>query len=222
MRNLFLAGFLVVTIGVITGSAIADDLFKYNYVELGYGYTTTEVQGSAQKEDDSDSSLPGVQASYAIHDLVAIQASYSPIKATFNGVINGIPVAYKTSGNYLSFGVDLHKSISDTTEIGLDLGHNLEGSSGTMSVAGFPTTIPSSTDVTNSFAIRARIALDQKFRIQASAGRTTGGSEAASTDYTASVEYMSGKKFSIIVEDDLSTIPTGNWRSYIVEARYYY
>lgn len=222
MRNMFLTDFLMVTSGLISGSAIADDLFNYNYVELGYGITTTDVQGSAQKEDDSDTALPGVQASYAIHDLVAIQASYSPIKAKFNGVINGIPVAYNTSGDYLSLGVDLHKLISDTTEIGLDLGHNRERSSGTMSVMGFPATIPSSINITNSFAIRARIALDPKFRIQASVGRTTGGSEAASTDYTANAEYILGKKFSIIVEYDLSTMPTGNWRSYALIGRYYY
>ena len=223
MRILLLAGFLVVMTGVISDSAIADDLFKYNYVELGYGNTTTEVQGSTQKEDDSDTALPGIQASYAIHDLVAFQASYSPVKATFNGVINEIPVAYNTSGDYLSLGIDVHRLISDSGEIGLDLEHNRERSSGTMTVAGFPVAIPSSTDITNSFAIRGRIALTSKFRLEASAGRTTGGSEAASNDYTTSAEYILIKKLSIIIEDDLSTMPgTGNWRSYVVEGRYYY
>src|SRR5271169_40579 len=222
MRNLLFTGFFVVTTGVVSGSAIADDLFNYNYVELGYSNTTTEVQGSTQKEDDSDTALPGIQASYAIHDLIAIQASYSPIKETFNGVISGMPVAYNISGDYLSLGVDMHKMISDSAEIGLDLGHNRERSNGTMSVAGSPITIPSSTDITNSFGIRARIAITPKFLLAASAGRTTGGSEAASTDYTAGAEYMLGKKFSIGVEDDLSTIPTGNWRSYVVYGRYYY
>ena len=43
MRNSWLVGVLVVGVCVLCRSAVADELFRYNYVEAGYGKVTEDV-----------------------------------------------------------------------------------------------------------------------------------------------------------------------------------
>lgn len=218
--NYFVAGFLSLAIAIYPKVATAQNPFRYNYLEIGYGKSSTEVQGSTQQENDSDSLLPGFQASYAVQEHIAIQAGYEPVRDSFNGLVNGIPVVYNVSGNYLSAGVDLHQMISARSEVGLDIWHNHTKSSGTMSVAGNTSPILSSANISNSISFRARTAVTPSLWFLASMGRTTGGNYAASTDYTAGAQYVLNTKFIVGIEYDLSTLPTGNYRGYIINGQY--
>jgi hypothetical protein len=224
MRNSWLVGVLVVTVCVLCRSAVAEELFRYNYVEAGYEKGTSDVKGFSPKIDVSDYKIFG---SYAVHELVAIGIQYATGKASFNGSVSGVPVSETSNSNILTVGVTLHKMISDNTELGLDLARDHSSYDAfTMTVAGSPTTVPSSTDNTNDFGIRVRTAIVPEFRLLASAGRTTGGSYAASTNYDIGAEYELGKDFSLGVDYGLSTSTTGSstdyTRGFSISGRYYY
>jgi hypothetical protein len=224
MRNSWLVGVLVVGVCVLCRSAVADELFRYNYVEAGYGKVTDDAKGFSPKIDGSDY---GILGSYAVHELVAITIQYTKLKTSFNGSFSGTPVSLTSNGNALTVGVTLHKMISDNTELGLDLARDhISYDAYTMTVAGTPSTVPSSTDNTNDFGIRVRTAIVPEFRLLASAGRTTGGSNAASTNYDIGAEYELGKDFSLGVDYGLSTSSTGSStdyaRGFSISGRYYY
>lgn len=220
MRNSLLIGVLAVAVSLLCRSAIAGELFRYNFVEAGYNKGTADIKGATQS---ADLSLFGITGSYAAHELVAIQAGYGKAKSSFNGSYLGTPESFTANSNVMFVGVTLHKMISSNTELGLDLARNRSSTDATtVIVAGTPRTVSSFTDNTNSFAIRARTAIVPEFRLLASAGRTTGGSATASTDYTVGAEYELGKAFSLGAGYALSTSPTGDSRGFSISGRYYY
>lgn len=224
MRNSWIIGVLVVTVCVLCRSAVADELFRYNYIEAGYQKASDDAKGFSSKIDGSQY---GIFGSYAVHELVAIGVQYGKVKSSFNGSFSGTPVSFTNSGSFLAVGVTLHKMISDNTELGLDLARDhISYDAYTMTVAGTPSTVPSSTDNTNDFGIRVRTAIVPEFRLLASAGRTTGGSYAASTNYDIGAEYELGKDFSLGVDYGLSTSSTGSStdyaRGFSISGRYYY
>ncbi len=220
MRNSLLIGVLAVAVSLFCRSAIAGELFRYNFVEAAYGKGTVDVPGATQKEDFS---MFGITGSYAVHELVAIQAGYGKVKSSFNGSYLGTSESFTANSNAMFVGVTLHKMISSNTELGLDLARNHSSiDSFTANIGGTPRTIPSSTDNSNSFAIRARTAIIPEFRLLASAGRTTGGSSSASTDYAVGAEYELGKDFALGAGYALSTSPIGDSRGFSISGRYYY
>ena len=76
MRSLI--GVLIVAVSVICHSAIADELFKYNYVEAGYTKSKIDANGYSSKPDHSSY---GVDVSYAVHEyveLVSLTAKDNP------------------------------------------------------------------------------------------------------------------------------------------------
>ncbi len=77
MRHYWLTGITFASLCALGGSAAAEELFRYNYVDLGYTKVTTGIQGSSQKEDGS---AIGIIGSYAVHDMVAIQVGYDKTK----------------------------------------------------------------------------------------------------------------------------------------------
>ena len=77
MRNSWIIRILILMYFMLCRSAIANELFRYNYVKAVYGKATYDMQGSSQK---ADGSLYGVIGSYAIHELVAIGVQYEKTK----------------------------------------------------------------------------------------------------------------------------------------------
>lgn len=220
MLNSWIIGVLIVMFFMLCRSAIANELFRYNYVKAVYGKATYDMQGSSQK---ADGSLYGVIGSYAIHELVAIGVQYEKTKKSFDGSFSGTPVSITSIGNSLAMGVTLHKMVSNSTELGLDLVRDHSSADATTATfAGVLFTVPASTDNTNAFGIRVSTAIVPEFRLMASVGRTTGGNFAVSTDYSIGAEYELGKNFSMDAKYVLNTISTGNSRGLIVNGRYYY
>jgi hypothetical protein len=220
LRNSWIIGGLVVAVCVFSRSVVADELFRYNYIEVGYGKVADDAKGFSPKIDGSDY---GIMGSYAIHELVAIGIQYSKSKASFNGSYSGVPASTTLSGNDLIIGATLHKMISDNTELGFDLERDHTSiDASTIIVAGTPSAVPSSTDNTNVFAIRVRTAIIPVFRLLASIGRSTGGNFGASTDYNIGVEYELGKDFSLGAGYRVNNSSTDNVRGLAISGRYYY
>lgn len=220
MRNSWVVGISVAVVCVFCRSAVAEELFRYNYVELGYGKATADMEGSAQKIDGS---VYGIVGSYAVHELVAIGVVYQKSKASFNGSVFGTPVSLTGKGSSLIIGVTLHKMVSDNTELGLDLSRDQSSYDAMLvTIGGSTSTEPASTNNTNVFRVRGRTAIVSEFRLLASVGRTTGGKYDASTDYSIGAEYELGKDFSLGAEYDLSNDPISNTSGFIVSGRYYY
>jgi hypothetical protein len=226
MRNLKLVGLFVVLGCGLGRSAVADELFRYNYVELGYAKATEDMKGFSPKIDGSDY---GIFGSYAVHELVAIGVQYTKIKASFNGSYLGVPASLANTGSDLTLGISLHKLISDNTELGFDLARDhFSYDAYTITSPGSSAyiAVPSSTDNTNSFGIRARTAVVPDFRLFAGIGRTTGGSNAAITNYNVGAEYELGKDFGIGIGYGVGTSTKGGAtdyaRGFSIGGRYYY
>ena len=96
MRNSWIIGVLVVGVCVLCRSAVADELFRYNYVEASYTKATDDAKGFSPK---IDSSGYGILGSYAVHELVAITIQYTKLKTSFNGNFSGTPVSLTSNGN---------------------------------------------------------------------------------------------------------------------------
>jgi len=116
MRNSWLVGILAILVGVFGRSAVADELFKYNYAELGYQKYSVDWQGASQKIDGS---FFGIAGSYGVHELIAIQVRYGKATESFNGSFSGIPVSFSAKASDMTAGVTLHKMIAGNTEVGL-------------------------------------------------------------------------------------------------------
>jgi hypothetical protein len=182
------------------------------------------MKGFFPKIEGSDSVILG---SYAVHELVAIGVQYTKTKTSFNGSYLGTPASMSSNVSGLTLAVSLHKLISDNTELGLDLARDhFSKDAYTVTQAGTPSVVPSSTDNTNSFGIRARTAIVPAFQLFASIGRTTGGSYAARTRYGIGAEYELGKDFGIGIGYGVATSTTGgstdSARGLSIRGRYYY
>ncbi len=215
MRHSWLAGITFASLCALGGPAAAEELFRYNYVDVGYTKVSVDSQVTSQKIDGS---AFGIIGSYAVHDMVAIQVSYDKTKASINSSV----LSFSSSGSDLTVGVDVHKMVTENTEVAFDLArvHTSVGSY-SATVAGVTGTVPSTTDNTNVFGVRVRTAVTREFRLLASVGRTTGGAVATS-NYSAGVEYELGEKWSVGAAYALSTAPVGNVHGIGVSGRYYF
>lgn len=219
MRHFWLTGITFASLCTLGGSAAAEELFRYNYVDLGYTKVTTGIQGSSQKEDGS---AFGVIGSYAVHDMVAIQVGYDKTKFSFNGSVNGLATSYSINGSDLTLGVDVHKMVTENTEVAFDLARiHASTNAFTLTEAGATFQFPSATDNATNFGVRVRTAVTREFRLLASVGRTTGGL-VASSNYSAGVEYELGEKFSVGAGYILNTASGGNTRGFGISGRYYF
>ncbi len=219
MRHYWLAGITFASLCALGGPAAAEELFRYNYVDVGYTKATADVPGSSQKEDGS---AIGIVGSIAVHDMVAIQVGYDKTKFSFNGGVNGLATSYSFNGSDLTLGVDVHKMVTENTEVGFDLARvHASFNAFTLTEAGATFQFPSSTDNANNFGVRVRTAVTREFRLLASVGRTTGGA-VASTTYSAGVEYELGEQWSVGAGYILNTASGGNTRGFGISGRYYF
>jgi len=107
--------------------------------------------------------------------------------------------------------------------VGLDLSRSHSSTAaGTETVAGVAYPFPASTNNVNDFAIRVRTAIVPAFRLQAAAGRTTGGAGANYTNYSVDAEYELNKSFSLDAGYALSTSTVGDARGLGLSGRYYF
>lgn len=208
MRNSWLVGTTFTAACVLSFSAIAEeDLFKYNYIDANYLKATEDVPGSAQKKNVG---ALGVTGSYAAHEVLAIQASYSKLKASHLDVTENI--------NLMALGIDLHTKVAETTEVGFGLARNHSNITGT--TAGVPD--PSTTNNTNTVLVRVRTAIVPAFRLLASVKKTTGGRFANVNDYGIGAEYEIGEEFSVGLEYGAGRSDAGNSSGITLGGRYYF
>ncbi len=215
MRQFWLAGITFASLCAAGTPASAEELFRYNYVDVGYTKLSIDSQVSSTKIDGSTF---GIIGSYAVHEMVAIQLGYDKAKAS----INSSALSFSSSGSDLTLGVDVHKMVTESTEVALDLArlHNSTGAF-TRTEGGVAIAVPSTTDNANVFGVRVRTAIVPEFRLLASAGRTTGGAVATS-NYSAGVEYEFGGNYSVGAAYGLSTASVGNTHSVGISGRYYF
>lgn len=212
MQNSWLVRTSVVMVCLLCRSAAADELFKYNYIEADYQRTTLDVLGYSEKYNLSSTNIIG---SYAIYEIVAIQASYGK----YNYDFSASTISIKGDGNTLNLNIDLHRKVTNSTEVGLILGRSQTKSSGTINGAN----IDSSTSNSNQCSIRARTAIVPVFQLSAVAGRSIGDDSSASTGYSIGAEFLATKFFSLIGEYGLST-STGANTAHVASlgGRYYF
>lgn len=214
MNKLCLVGTSVVMVCMFSRSAVADGLFKYNYIEADYQKTTFEISGYSEKYNISNFNIIG---SYAIHEMVAIQASY----LKYNYDFNASTVSIKGDGNTLNLNIDLHRMVTNSTEVGLILGRSQSKSSATVNGAN----IDSPTSNSNQGIIRARTAIIPGFHLSAVVGRSIAddSSASASTSYSIGAEFLATKIFSLVAEYGLST-STGTSIAHVASlgGRYYF
>lgn len=219
MRISTLVGILLLSVCALNRTAAAEELFRYNYIEADYLKATADSPGTAQK---INASLFGIAGSYAVHELVAIQAGLGKTKVNFNGLNQGISDSFAYNGTEIFLGLSLHKMVAESTEVGLDLAHIQATSPAfTEVIGGTANAVAPGMDNANSFAFRVRTALVPAFRLLASVGRTTGGA-LATTDYSAGVEYELGEKFSLGAGFTLNAASTKNSRGPNISGRYYF
>jgi hypothetical protein len=218
MRNFLWMG--VVVLSVLGRPAVADELFRYNYIKVDSQKVTQHAEGYSPKIDGSSA---GVFGSYAIQERVAIGIQYNKSKTSFNGSYLGTAASFNAKENELALGATLHKMVSDNAELAfyLALNHTTEDAY-TERVGSIQNEIPAFTTNSHTFGIRAGIAIVPEFRIGGSIGRTTGGNSNATTHYGISAEYEIAKNFNLEGGYCLSTSSPGHSRGISISGRYYY
>ena len=201
--------------------AAADEFFRYNYMQLSSEKTTQHAEGFSPKIAESAYGLSG---SYALKEVVAIEAQYTKFKTSFNGSYLGSPAYFNAKGNDLAIGATLHKMINERAELGLKLARihsNVDAY--TETVAGIPKTIPAFSSNANSLELRGRMALFiPAFRVRAAIGRATGGNSNATTHYSMGAEYEVLYNISLDIGYHLSTSSPGHARGISFNALYYF
>lgn len=213
MRSTSLAAISAAFAIALCQSAAAEQVFRYDYIGVRYTKSSSDVPGFQETRGGSNY---GVLGSAALLDMLALQASYSRNRSSLN--IPGV-TSQSFSGRSESAGFDLHTMIGKATEIGLDWSRN--HSTGASTVDGVAR--PSTTGNSNSYTLRVRTAVSEKFWLQAQAGRTTGWNSTATTDYNVNGEYFVGRDVGLRVNLGFANTATGNnTRSAAVSGRYYF
>ncbi len=213
MRSTSLAAISAAFAIALCQSAAADEIFRYDYIGARYTRTSQDVSGLQETRDGLNY---GVLGSIALHDMIALQASYSRDRSSV--AIPGVTSqAFRGSGE--SVGIDLHKMIGKVTEAGLDWTRS--HSIGTSTVDGFDR--PSTTGNSNSYSVRVRTAVTPVLWLQAQVGRTLPWKGNDTTDYNFNGEYFVSRNVGLRLNLGFNNTATGNnTRSMAVSGRYYF
>ena len=206
---------------ILGRSAVADEFFRYNYIQIASEKTTQHAEGFSPKIAESSFGLSG---SYALKEFVAIEAQYTKFKTSFNGSYFGSPASFNAKRNDLVIGATLHKMINERAELALNLAQihsNVDAY--TETVASIPKTIPAFSSSANSLEVRGRMALFiPEFRVRAAIGRATGGNSNATTHYSMGAEYEVFYNISLDIGYRLSTSAPGHARGVSFNGLYYF
>ena len=219
LKFLWLIGTSIVC--VLGRPALADDFFRYNYMQIASKKFTQHAEGISPKIAGSSY---GILRSYPVKDFVALEAQYIKSKTSFNGSHFGSPASFNANGNDLVIGATLHKMINERAELAFNLAEiHSSVDAYTETVAGIPTTIAAFSSNANSFEARGRMALFvPAFRVRAAIGRATGGNSNATTHYSMGAEYEVLYNISLDMSYRLSTSAPGHTRGVSFSALYYF
>ena len=213
MRKLALLGGLFFLVTAFMQSATAEDVFRYNYVQGAYQSISIDMRGSADK---LTASAPAVTGSYALNDMIALQASAGLVSESFSTP----GYTLDASGTIMGLGASLHTGITDNVEIGLDLGRSvLDLNKYTVNGIDQPTFKSYSSDA----SANVRVAITPELLLGASVGHAISNSDTGSgPGYSVNAEYYIGKSFGIGGAYSISHSSEGYTRGITIGARYYF
>ena len=213
MRKLALLGGLFFLSAVSMKSASADDVFRYNFLQGAYQSVKVDELGFSDKVTASTSAVTG---SYALNDMIALQAVAGAVSESFS------PPGYNldASGTMMGLGAALHKNITDNFEIGVDLGRiGLDLNKYTINGIDQPTY----KSYTSSADFKVRAAITPEFLLGASVGHGISESKTGSgPGYAFNAMYYPGKSFGLGAAYSISHSISGYTRGFTIGARYFF